>query len=248
MNGFLQSLSGNIAQHFQVTSANIAIRRYTVKKWLPHIPSLILVAISFLAGSVLTGNNAIAQKITALSGSGTPGRLARWTSSSGGLGNSGVSEDKNGNLTLGGSVKFPDGSVQTTASTSHERLTFNLALGQSRVIQVPIDSYPFEVSVFVTGIVEESIAKPPLLLAVWIARDPQTGKVAGRAAAGDGLFPDCIGRIDDPPPGIVDCQRSGFLGAVLTIDPATGDLALHLRRVLGGDLSNDFPVYVNMSF
>jgi hypothetical protein len=84
-----------------------------------------------------------------LSGSGTPGQLAKWTGVAGSntyvLGNSTIFEDKFGKVGIGtttptslltvagmiettlGGVKFPDGTVQTTAATAGLQIVFHNA-------------------------------------------------------------------------------------------------------------------------
>src|ERR1700742_1915791 len=77
-----------------------------IKKMLTFVGGLVF-------GVLLVTNSSIAQKIASLTGSGTPGRLAKWTSDSS-LGNSSLSEDKNGVVSLK-AVRFADGSMQQTA-------------------------------------------------------------------------------------------------------------------------------------
>jgi hypothetical protein len=120
-----------------------------MKRLLPHISSVVLVTVGVLIGSVLTGNNAIAQKLAALTGSGTPGQLAKWTSQTA-IGNSTVSEDKNGLVSVASGIKFPDGSIQTTGegvSNHHQELTFVVSPQEQLTVPLPKLDRPVRVEV-----------------------------------------------------------------------------------------------------
>src|SRR5438045_2059949 len=99
-----------------------------MKKVLRYFSSIVVVTVGVLIGAILAGNNVVAQKLAALTGVGTPGHLAMWVDNKGSLGNSSITEDKFGNLTIQGSIKFPDGSVQSSArleqsANHHQELT-----------------------------------------------------------------------------------------------------------------------------
>ena len=82
-----------------------------MNRFLPYVSAVILVTVGVLIGSTLMGNNAVAQKVASITGMGTQDHLAKWLNNNGGLGNSAITEHKQGNVTIAGSIKFPDGSI-----------------------------------------------------------------------------------------------------------------------------------------
>lgn len=161
-----------------------------MKKLLPYTSAIVLVVIGVLFGAVLAGDNVIAQRVADLTGSGTPGRIAKWTSSTV-IGNSSISEDKKGVVNIANGIRFPDGSVQTTASTdSHFRqIKFTLAPGlTSPATDFPVQDAPVrleistnEIAEFLNGVI---IINPPLLATGVVAQSSLTGRtgIAGAFA------------------------------------------------------------------
>jgi hypothetical protein len=227
-----------------------------MKKLFPHISSIVLVVIGFLLCSILTGNNAIAQKLAALTGSGTPGRLAKWASQSG-LGNSGISEDKNGVVSISNGIKFPDGSMQTTASTdSHfQQLKFKQALGQEREIQLPKADCPVRVDVSIGNIIiartgagsypEQAV--PPMTLEATFSIDSLTSIKSNPVAVASSRTGPCEVFTNTE----FECQRDvvAFLFNKITITDLNGSIVIKiLPSVSSGVIipHGDFDVCVNM--
>lgn len=202
-----------------------------MKRFIPHISSVVLVTVGVLIGSTLTGNNAIAQKLAAITGSGIQDHLAKWINNTGGLGNSGISEDKQGNLTIGGSIKFPDGSVQSSASTGgtgtslashHQELTLVGQPSEQVSFELPRKDFPVQIDISTSVIVEQlpicnspnttTLTSPPVTVSMLIALDSSTGKITNPTVASSRLNGD------------------GFWAAILTSDPLTGRIVISPSR------------------
>jgi hypothetical protein len=210
-----------------------------MKRFLPHLGSVILVSVGLIVGSVVAGNNAVAQKIAAITGGGTSNRLAKWTTDSGVLGNSSLTEDKYGNLTIGGSIKFPDGSVQTSAATetstnNHQELTLIAQPAESLSFDLPRKDFPVRIDISTSVIVEQftpcngthssTVTSGPMFTSAIAVLDSSTGRMSSSASG----------------PGMEGVYWAAFLGS----DQATGRMMILVPSQCGGSCCNNTPQFV----
>lgn len=173
-----------------------------MKRVLPHLTGVFLVMVGFVIGSVLTGDNVIAQKLAALTGSGSPGKLAKWTSENA-LGNSSVSEDKSGLVSIANGIKFPDGSILNSAgigsATHHQELTLVGQPSERLSFALPKNDSPVRIEISTSVIVEQfpicngtgfgTSTSGPLSVNIVVALDSSTGRItntSSRFIEGDG--------------------------------------------------------------
>lgn len=132
-----------------------------MKYYSPQLSLVLLVVIGLILRADVTGSNVFAQKNASIAGSGTPGRLAKWTST-GTLGDSLISEDKTGVVSVPSGIRFPDGSVQTSAPVGtslshHQELTLLAQPSESLSFDVPRKDFPVRIDISTSVIVEQFI-------------------------------------------------------------------------------------------
>jgi hypothetical protein len=205
-----------------------------------------LVFCGLIIGLLLSSNSTIAQRIAAITGNGTTGHLAKWVNSSGALGDSKITEDKDGNISVAGGIKFPDGSLQTTASTnSHLNQTkFTISLGQTHNIELPVLDSPVRIEISITNMVTKNNGNfnphfrplTPITLSSTYTKDSSSNLVSSIFSSEFG-FP-----FEDGIRG--DADVKGSLRAVLP-----GTIELSVQKAFASDdvvAAHDFNVCINI--
>lgn len=127
------------------------------------------------------------------------------------------------------------------------QLKFNMALGETRIIEIPRKNSPVQINVSVTNIVENGVPSRPIVLAGWVAQDASTG-IAG--STGFERFRDeCVFEPEPIPQIVIDCGRSSQerVAARLVLPPGSSNPELSLQG-FSSIVAEPLPVIVNLWF